>query len=231
MGGDVVPPVAPERQRARQQNIHEAPHAPDIRLVVVLLLPLQQLGRDVVERAAVLVQVLVLAQLREAEVGDAQTAVRPLMQVEDVLRLEVAVHDAPLVHVGARVQHVRYHGRHLPLGVPHALRELSKDPLHQLPSRSKLHDDPVLALLLRVFQVVVELDDVGVRHHEVRGHLLRDPGLELFSAPVLLPYDALGRILLACLPMLCLPHLTIVALPQLLTQLVGFLHLRFSAHA
>mmetsp|Transcript_21530 Transcript_21530/g.54090 ORF Transcript_21530/g.54090 Transcript_21530/m.54090 type:complete len:469 (+) Transcript_21530:1059-2465(+) len=226
-----VAPIPPKRQGPRQQHVHEAADAPHVCLVVVPLVLDQELRSHVVKGPAILGQVRVLAQLREPKVRHAQPRVWPLVGVEDVVWLEVAVHDAPLVHVGTRVQNVRHHGRHLLFRVPHPLDKLLQEPLHQLAPRRKLHNHPVLAILLGVPQVVVELDNVLLRHHLVGRHLLINPDVEFLRTPILLLDDALCRKELARLLVLCLPHFAIVAFPQQPPQLVQVLQPHIVVHA
>mmetsp|Transcript_36408 Transcript_36408/g.59846 ORF Transcript_36408/g.59846 Transcript_36408/m.59846 type:complete len:436 (-) Transcript_36408:69-1376(-) len=138
---------------------HEQDHAhrPDVARVVVLLVA-DDLGRSVVRRAAEVRQVLQARQhLAHAEVDDLDGRVLALVEEEDVVRLQVAVHDVVLlVHVLQRSQQLLDDARSVVLAILSAVHNA----LEEFAAAALLHHDEQRRLVL---VHVEQLDDVGVR--------------------------------------------------------------------
>ena len=101
-----------ERREAGQRDEQDHASAPHVRLVAVVRPPSQHLRRHVATRATLCAQqqrcsVFVLAESRQAKVGDLQLKISGQQQV---LRLQVAVADALFVavaHAGNQLLEVR----------------------------------------------------------------------------------------------------------------------------
>eukprot|EP00964_Phaeocystis_antarctica_P090399 scaffold57831_cov72-Phaeocystis_antarctica.AAC.6 len=149
-----------EDRGAAQQNVHDHPDAPQVASRVVAsvrLARLQHLRRKVLRRAAKRRRDLLLAdKLGEPKIGDLDGGwggrrrgafcVRRALE-QDVLRLQVAVHNVPaLAHDAARI------------GL--TARAVIDEIVEELAAVDQLHDEADLALVLKN---VVELDDVRMR--------------------------------------------------------------------
>ena len=101
----------------------------------------------------------------EAEVEDLDA---PVVEEEQVLGLDVAVHDALLVRRGEALRHAR----RVLGGLAHAERPLAQPRAHRLALEQLRHHEEPLALL----PGVVDRDDVGVRERRDRLRLGLEAG-------------------------------------------------------
>ena len=147
----MVVPV--EGQLAAQQQEHDDSHRPQISLLAVPLHG-QHFRSYIGERAACSVHLLLREDhLRQPEVGDLEVV--QLLSAQDVLGLQVAVHDAQVVQVGHALQQRLDQLRRL------ELREArpAHDSLEQLTPLQHLHHDVDVAFaLIQAFHP----DDVGM---------------------------------------------------------------------
>ncbi|GIX65410.1 ABC transporter ATP-binding protein, putative [Babesia caballi] len=144
---------AVEGREAAQQNVQDHADGPDVALVVVHAL--EHLGRNVVRRADLLLHLGVdVAVRREAKVNDPDVGVDGLGLEQQVLRLEVAVHDVLPVHVVDAAQHLLDDFGRVLLREALAAHYL----VEQLASRVELRDEVVVLFVLE------ELEDL----HDVR---------------------------------------------------------------
>mmetsp|Transcript_27553 Transcript_27553/g.64213 ORF Transcript_27553/g.64213 Transcript_27553/m.64213 type:complete len:521 (-) Transcript_27553:8-1570(-) len=150
--------VAPEGRVAAEKHVHDDAAAPKISRLVVL--PFQHLWSNVERRASFGGHRYVLLKLeRQPEVNDLQVGLLYWLfgGKEEILRLQVPVAEAVLVHVVYRTKHLLHHHGGLHLG------EVPKldDSIEQLAAGAKLHDQVHLHLVL---EGLVQLDDVRVVH-------------------------------------------------------------------
>ena len=154
-----------ERHVADEHDVEEDAEAPDVRLAPVVRGLEEDLRRDVVRRAAALLEQHPAGVCRHSKVT--QLGAREVRSEEDVLELDVAVADAPLVHVLERVLELHEVVDRLAL----CQAALALDERVELAAREDLLDDKKVALrLVRR----VELDDVRVVEDFEDAELLLD---------------------------------------------------------
>mmetsp|Transcript_83619 Transcript_83619/g.270570 ORF Transcript_83619/g.270570 Transcript_83619/m.270570 type:complete len:296 (-) Transcript_83619:96-983(-) len=181
---NVLVPVPIEWGEATKEDVRHYPAAPDVALLIVV--PQQHLGGDVVRRAGLgLQELLVFGRevSRQAEVYDLEVRIGGLRLQEEVLGLDVTVHVLALVKVVHRTKdlaHVNCCAAFIKSLHAIVLIRLLNDAIEELAPCAQLHHEVVL---LRIFEDLMELHNVGVVK------LLLDPHLLLESARVGDPRD------------------------------------------
>mmetsp|Transcript_27330 Transcript_27330/g.55861 ORF Transcript_27330/g.55861 Transcript_27330/m.55861 type:complete len:243 (+) Transcript_27330:1504-2232(+) len=128
-----------EGRNTRQQNVQNHSQTPHVGFRPVPR-PCENVGGCVAERPQLLVQPLLSTvsaareELRETEVCNLDLSIRVVL-VQDVLGLEITVHDAARVHVSYRLKHLSESSGGVPLrkGTPLC------DATEHLPSHRQLH--------------------------------------------------------------------------------------------
>ena len=155
---DVLHGLAEEGRRAGQQ--HVAQHAQGPHVAAVVVVAVQHLRGRVVAGAHLLGQSLVGREvLGQTEVDQDQRRVGVVVLEQEVLQLQVAVHDAVLVQVVDRAEHVAHELGGAVLPEHEALVLAGVQQLEQLPAAAQVGHDVHGAL---AEEHVLDLDDVGV---------------------------------------------------------------------
>mmetsp|Transcript_79541 Transcript_79541/g.247648 ORF Transcript_79541/g.247648 Transcript_79541/m.247648 type:complete len:269 (+) Transcript_79541:919-1725(+) len=159
---------------AKEEHVADDPQAPHVALTGVL--PRQDLGAGVVQRAAGHVESLVRRDqsLREPEVYELQPVIALHFAVHPVLKLEIPVHNEVAVEVVQSLQHLQDNVR----GIALVIHLLLAESAVQL-ATTELHDKPDVAVALVGME---QTADVRVVQPEVDGDLalqeLQPMGLE-----------------------------------------------------
>jgi hypothetical protein len=124
-----------------------------------------------------------VARLGEAEISDGEGVVC-IVDVEQVLWLEVAMHDAPSVHMGACTQEASQDGGDFAFGVWPPGAEAPYYPVHELSPCGVLQHNNVRVEIVWIAKMAFELYDILVLHHLQRCNLLSNPLLKFFRCPL-----------------------------------------------
>ena len=157
--------VAVEGGVAAQQEVGDDADGPQVDGLAVAGLA-EDLGRHVAGGAAgggQDVELVLVHDAREPEVGDEQVGVVLGRAEQQVLGLEVAVHDAVLVEVGNGRQHRADQVRRVRLVV----RALAADAVEQLAAQRQVGDE---VEVVHGLEVVDEREDVLVAHRDLSQH-------------------------------------------------------------
>ena len=146
-----------EGGHSREKNICDDTTGPDVALLVVVLV--EDLGGDVVRSAELLVEVTVgVVDEGRAEVDDLDLVELFVLLEQDVLRLQITMHDVCLVAVVDAGEDLFHENSSIALAELTALENL----IEELTTLADLSDQ-VIALL--VLEELVHLDDVRVVLH------------------------------------------------------------------
>mmetsp|Transcript_14663 Transcript_14663/g.26397 ORF Transcript_14663/g.26397 Transcript_14663/m.26397 type:complete len:395 (+) Transcript_14663:559-1743(+) len=153
-----IPVARAERKSAVQHGEHDDAHAPHVCRSVVTSFE-QDLWSLVVERTTLPVVVFVWNDvLCHSEVDDLYDRVFRFVLEQEVVWLQVTMHESILVHVSNSSEELLENLGCLELTVAVTV---SDEAVVKLAAFAQLHDD---AQILRVFEHIVELDDVRVMH-------------------------------------------------------------------
>ena len=143
-----------ERRHSREKNISDDTTGPDVALLVVVLV--EDLGGDVVRSAELLVEVTVgVVDEGRAEVDDLDLIELFVLLEQDVLRLQVTMHDVCLVAVVDAGEDLFHENSSIALAEFTTLQNL----VEEFTTLADLGDQ-VIALL--VLEELVHFDDIRV---------------------------------------------------------------------
>ena len=157
---DILIGLSVEGRHSREKNVSNDTSGPDIALAVVVLV--EDLGGDVVRSAELLVEVTVgVVDEGGAEVDDLDRVELFVLLEQDVLRLQITMHDVGLVAVVDAGEDLLHEYSSVALAELAALEDF----VEELATLADFGDE-VVALL--VFEELVHLDDVGVVLQSIR---------------------------------------------------------------
>ena len=154
---DVLVRLPIERRHAREENVRNDTTGPDIALMVVVFV--EDLGRDVVWRAKLLVEVTVrVIDQGCTEIDDLDLVELLVLLKKDVLRLEITVHNVPLMAVVDAGEDLFHEDGTVTLAEFTALEDL----IEELATLADLGHEVVPLL---IFEELIHFNDVRVVLH------------------------------------------------------------------
>ena len=151
---DVLVGLTIERWHAREENVSNDATGPDIALLVVVLV--EDFRCDIIRRAELLVEVAVwIVDEGRAEINDLDLVVLLVLLEQDILGLQITMHNVPLVAVVDAGEDLFHEHGTVTLAKFAALKDL----IEELATLADLGNE-VVALL--VFKELVHFDDVRV---------------------------------------------------------------------